>query len=329
MNDIQKSETGIAKRIDLDQFKSLYYLLNAKPDSQIRLLKEDKKITFDDLIELNQSIVAKLRTESLETNITTITLVYKNKKVNTYNNWSEFERTNFQVSDQTLSISINWDININLPNHELPQKHTLKVRIGSPVRPNEIFQLMMTSDKDDELLEATSNGVCKVDFINAVIANELLSIVEEWYQTLANNVSKNKLIDFSEKFSRYIAFTINCLIPLAAIFISYNLLLIPINVINNFNPEFLKNILFILAIGVSLIYISSIVARLVSNRVYRQIKDFKKYTMFELTKGDKNSIEETDKKNSKIKTSIITQFIVSLVVTLIGLFLGSILDSFQ
>ena len=153
MNKLQKQETGLTKKIDLDQFKSIYYLLNAKPDSQIRLLKENKKLNFEDLLELNASVISKLKTESLETSITTITVVFKNKKVNTYNNWLEFERTNWQISDQTLSISINWDINIKLPEHELPQRHTLKVRLGSPIRPNEIFQLMMTSDKDDELME--------------------------------------------------------------------------------------------------------------------------------------------------------------------------------
>jgi hypothetical protein len=177
MSEIQKSETGIAKRIDLDQFKSLYYLLNAKPDSQLRLLKEDKEIDFNDLVELNEKVVSKLKTESLETSITTITIVFKSKKVSTYNNWLEFSRTNWNIADQTLSISINWDINVKLPEHELPQRHTLKVRLGSAVRPSEMFQLMMTSDKDDELMEATSNGVCKVDFINHVIANELLAIV--------------------------------------------------------------------------------------------------------------------------------------------------------
>ena len=189
MSEIQKSETGIAKRIDLDQFKSLYYLLNAKPDSQLRLIKEDKEIDFNDLVELNEKVVSKLKTESLETSITTITIVFKSKKVSTYNNWLEFSRTNWNIADQTLSISINWDINVKLPEHELPQRHTLKVRLGSAVRPSEMFQLMMTSDKDDELMEATSNGVCKVDFINHVIANELLAIVEDWYQTLPNNIS--------------------------------------------------------------------------------------------------------------------------------------------
>jgi hypothetical protein len=326
MNKLQKKETGLTKKIDLDQFKSLYYLLNAKPDSQIRLLKDNKKVDFEDLLELNNNVISKLKTESLETSITTITVVFKNKKVNTYNNWLEFERTNWQISDQTLSMSINWDINIKLPEHELPQRHTLKVRLGSPIRPNEIFQLMMTSDKDDELMEATSNGVCKVDFINAVIANELLAIVEEWYAGLKNNISKNKIIRYGEKYSRTIAFIINIIIPLSGIFIGYNLISRKILSISEWNSASYNDVLFITAFAVSIIYIASILSRIVSNKVFGQLKNFSGYSMFELTKGDKNSIFEIDKQNNKIKTGILTQFIIALIVTIISFFLGKIID---
>lgn len=326
MNKLQKQETGLTQKIDLDQFKSIYYLLNAKPDSQIRLLKDNKKLCFEDLLELNNAVISKLKTESLETSITTITVVFKNKKVNTYNNWMEFERTNWQVSDQTLSVSINWDINIKLPEHELPQRHTLKVRLGSPIRPNEFFQLMMTSDKDDELMEATANGVCKVDFINAVIANELLAIVEEWYSALPNNLSKNKIIRFGEKYNRYITFFINSLIPLSAIFIGYNLVSRKILSILEWTSTTYNSVLFTIAISVSIIYVASIISGLVSNKVYRQLKDFSGYSMFEITKGDKNSIDEIDKKNNKIKTGVMTQFIIAMVVTIISLFLGKIID---
>lgn len=328
MKEIQKQETGLAKNIDLDQFKSIYYLLNAKPDSLIRLLKDNKKVNFEDLLELNSNVISKLKTESLETSITTITVVFKNKKVSTYNNWLEFERTNWQISDQTLSISINWDINIKLPGHELPQRHTLKVRLGSPIRPNEIFQLMMTSDRDDELLEATANGVCKVDFINTIIANELLAIVEEWYTGLPNNKSKNKLIGLGEKYTRYVAFFLDSIIPLSAIFIGYNLISREILKVTEWNNLSYNSLLFLIAFSVSLIYVASIVSRIVSNKVYRQLKDFNGYSMFELTKGDKNSISEIDKKNDKIKTGVVTQFVIALIVTIISLFLGKILDKF-
>jgi DNA repair protein RadC len=326
MSEIQKSETGIAKRIDLDQFKSLYYLLNAKPDSQLRLLKEDKEIDFNDLVELNEKVVSKLKTESLETSITTITIVFKSKKVSTYNNWLEFSRTNWNIADQTLSISINWDINVKLPEHELPQRHTLKVRLGSAVRPSEMFQLMMTSDKDDELMEATSNGVCKVDFINHVIANELLAIVEDWYQTLPNNISENKFIQFSQKYRRYIAFSIKAIIPVSAIFISYNLISRKILSIADWTNGAVKDLLFMVCGAVAFIYISDIIATVLSTRVFNQLGDYKDYSMFQLTKADKNSIDVIDKKNNRIKTSVITQLVISLIVGLISLFLGKLID---
>lgn len=326
MSEIQKQETGLKKKIDLDQFKSIYYLLNAKPDSQIRLLKDDKKINIEDLIELNTSVISKLKTENLETSITTITVVFKGKKVNTYNNWLEFERTNWQISDQTLSISISWDINIKLPEYELPQRHTLKLRVGSPIRPNEIFQLLMSNDKDDELLEAVSNGVCKVDFINAVIANELLAIIDEWYKSLRNNTTKNKLILYAGKLRRFIAFLINLFISITAIFVGYHLISRKVSLIDNWNSASLNSLLFTVTISISIIYILTLASKLMSNKIFNQLKDFSGYSMFLITKGDRNSVDEIDRRNNAIKNSVIIQFIIALIVTFIGLFLGRLID---
>ena len=54
--------------------------------------------------------------------------------------------------------------------------------------------------------------------------------------------------------------------------------------------------------------------------------DKKDYSMFQLTKADKNSIDVIDKKNNRIKTSVITQLVISLIVGLISLFLGKLID---
>ncbi|SNR13838.1 hypothetical protein [Tenacibaculum jejuense] len=328
MSNIQEQKTNLVKTVDLDHFKSIYYLLNAKPDSQIRLLKDDKKLNYEDLIELNSSIITKLKTEDLQTSITTITIVFKSKKVSTYNSWAEFERTNFGISDQTLSISLNWDINIKLPEHDLPQRHTLKVRLGSPVRPNEIFQLMLTSDNDEELMEITSNGVCKVDFINAIIANELLMIVEDWYSSLRNNIQKNRIIRFGEKYSRHIGLFIEAIIPISIIVLSYNLLSRQIIKVVDWNSNKINDVLFMLTISIILIFVSSIISKLVSNRIFGKLKSFIGHSMFELTKGDRNSIDEINRINDKNKTGVITQFIIAMVVTIISLFIGKMVDYF-
>jgi len=78
--------------------------------------------------------------------------------------------------------------------------------------------------------------------------------------------------------------------------------------------------------AVAFIYISDIIATVLSTRVFNQLWDYKDYSMFQLTKADKNSIDVIDKKNNRIKTSVITQLVISLIVGLISLFLGKLID---
>ena len=78
--------------------------------------------------------------------------------------------------------------------------------------------------------------------------------------------------------------------------------------------------------AVAFIYISDIIATVLSTRVFNQLGDYKDYSMFQLTKADKNSIDVIDNKNNRIKTSVITQLVISLIVGLISLFLGKLID---
>ncbi|MBC1267639.1 hypothetical protein GNF07_11240, partial [Trichormus variabilis FSR] len=67
MNGFQNSETsGIVPQqpetiISLDDFKSLFYQLNAKPDTEIRLLPGKKTVELADISNINEQIQAKLR----------------------------------------------------------------------------------------------------------------------------------------------------------------------------------------------------------------------------------------------------------------------------
>jgi hypothetical protein len=315
--------------VSLDQFKSFYYLLNAKPDSQIRLLQDNKSIEYEDLQELNGLVTAKLNTENVETSITTITIVFKNKKINSYKNWMEFSRTNWQISDQTLSVSISWDINLTLPEFKFPQKHTLKVRLGSHIRPNEVFQLIMLSDKDEEILEATSNGVCKIDFVNAVIANELLAIVDEWYSALPKNTTKSVFAETSEKYRRQIAFVFNSLIVVSAICLCYN---VSMSFIGYRSIELLENGWFekltkAIAFSFAVIYMADILGKLLGTRIYSKLGEYNEHSIFRITKGDKNAIKNIDEKNAEIRNGILTQFMISFLVGLFCLLAGFIVDA--
>ncbi|MFZ6011392.1 MAG: hypothetical protein ACOYXT_13675 [Bacteroidota bacterium] len=319
-------ETAVARTIDLDQFKTLYYLLNAKPDSQVKLLTDDKIVNLQDIIDLNDKVQRKLKTEHVETVITTVTVLFNSRSLLTFNNWQEFLRTDWKTSEQTKSMSINWDINIKLPQYELPQRHTLKLRLGSPVRPGEILELMITADKDEEILEATANGVCKIDFINEVIANELLKVVDEWFKSLANNQKENSFQLFSEKHKRKIAFGINLIIPMASIVVAIGIVNFKLDLLDLSTKIGIQSLLTLVGFGLAVFYAGDLLGKVISTNIYNKVSNYKEYSIFQITKGDQNSRLETERKNNKIAWTIIRDIVVSLMISVISLFFESILE---
>jgi len=73
------------------------------------------------------------------------------------------------------------------------------------VRPGEYFQMMFSSDDDMEVEMGRAFAVCKVDFVNTIIANEIIGIIENWYECLNKTFGKSFIQNFIEKRRDFIA----------------------------------------------------------------------------------------------------------------------------
>ena len=210
MNEILESEEGQnlpAKKpkIDLDTFKSIYYWQNVKPDTQIKFFNERKRVEIADIFQLKERLNSKIDTHQVETYIASISFVLKDGNVRDYGSWAEFEREKWEYINQTATaINITWDLTFTLPNFDLPQKHTLKVRLGNSIAPKDMLQMMFTSDEPNEIIESRAEGLVKVDFINQMISNELIKIVSDWHEGLKKTELQHGLITFLEKKETYI-----------------------------------------------------------------------------------------------------------------------------
>lgn len=232
----------VAKRIDIEAVKSIYYWLNAKPDTQIKIFKNPKLINFEDIISLNEQIQRKLINHDPQTMMVQVNVLLENGEIKSFGTWDEFKATKWNtISTETESVSIIWDMNIKLPHYEMPQRHTMKVRLGSPIRPNEFFQMMVTSDDDSEIKQSIAPVICKVDFINSVISNELIQIVENWYRCLKNTEPRSLFQKFISHFNQSVSRITHYLVIIAGLFIAFYFFKLRISSITNFelNKELL------------------------------------------------------------------------------------------
>lgn len=88
--------------IPLDEVKSFFYTLNAKPDTEIRLLPDRKILELADIRGINEQIAEKLRNHTVDKAITSINFILSNKKIKDYSTWAEFERENWDTVNEKI-----------------------------------------------------------------------------------------------------------------------------------------------------------------------------------------------------------------------------------
>jgi len=322
MTEISKSEKHpnlpAKPNLDLDTFKSIYYWANAKPDTQIKFFRKRKKIELSDIYDLNQRVNQKLNLHKIQTYIVSLNFILTEGNVKEYASWAEFERENWGTINQRVeSINLTWDLTFSIPTFAMPQRHTLKVRIGNAIPPKDMFQIMFTSDEPSELMESQAEGLVKIDFINQVLANELIQIVTNWQEGLKDVTKPKSIIRFLEKRERYIRSSIEYFVPIIIVSLSY---LYHDLLCNHFN--FSKELNLISIQKVALIFLTlfgfgQLIAKYLSSWFSKKVVKFKHENGIIISKGDKNYIEEINKENQSVLGQIALKVFISIVATII------------
>ncbi|MEH2241885.1 hypothetical protein [Nostoc sp.] len=325
MNGSQSSENSsivpqqTGANISLDDFKSLFYQLNAKPDTEIRLLLGKKTLELADIININEQIRAKLRNHDLTASIGSINFILSNKKIKDYSTWAEFERENWNtINERIQTVTIHWDFVIKLPGYQIPQRHSIKLRLGNYIPPKDMFQLILTSDNIQELIEARSSSICKVDFVNNIIAIELLNVVINWYEGLRDSPESSFVQRFFQKQGKFLSEIIRYASPIVLLIIvcQYSNYLFPIlGIKEEISVETLQNLfIFLAAIFLTGLFSGFKIEKFIDKRVNK----FEEYPSFSITRGDEKAIEEFENNNKKLTRQIvgrITWIIFSILVS--------------
>ncbi|WP_312288521.1 hypothetical protein [Chryseobacterium gleum] len=318
---VEKNNQNLPEKkttFDIDAFKSIYYWANAKPDTQLKLFRERKIISLSDIHELNTRIGNKLKNHNIETFLVTLNFVLTEGNIREYASWDEFDRENWQFINQRIqTISITWDLTFAIPTYHLPQRHTLKVRIGSAIPPKDLFHFMFNTDETSDLLTLRAEGMVKVDFINQVLGNELVNIVTEWNEGLKTMERKNNLQSFLQNYEGYISKSIIYFFPLLILFLGFiyqNLIIKELDLSKDLNLITLERTLLI---GATITSIGLVLSRFFANQFSRKVDKFKIPSGILITKGDKTYDDELKIENKNIIKDISGRVLISLIVALI------------
>ncbi|KAB7702107.1 hypothetical protein GBN33_03130 [Plesiomonas shigelloides] len=174
---------GLVATLPKEHLKSLFYLFAGKPDSRIKVFEKSIFLCVEDVIELNACITRKLQTNRVEGQITTVTISYKGSETQEFGTWDEFINHHWQESDCVEEVVVKWDFMLKLDGYEIPQRHTLLVRVSADIKPGKYLQMIASgnSDEFDQFDVLTAPAFCRVDFINSQISKELINQVSDWF----------------------------------------------------------------------------------------------------------------------------------------------------
>lgn len=325
----QRNQTNLPSE-RLGDYKAFYHWLNAKPDSEVKIYSSDKRISIEDIKELNNKLLEKLSMHEIVSNQTTVNLNLSNNRVLSFGSFEQFVDNDFCISAFTKSINIIWDFYVQLPGYKLPQRHTLKLRFGSHVRPAEFLQIVMSGDNDNELEQTMANAVCKIDFINPRLSSELFAIVTEWHDVLPKNFYEKKKYRFVKRHHAKIEQIMIVLFLIAGVFLLsgiYHLISEKLSISKVATLEF-DNLFFMFFMSAVFMYVFYIAGKFWSNRAEKIIRRIQAYNIFEITRGDTNSIAEIKEKNRKNNRKLGVEFLIALIVNLLAFLIWKGIESF-
>lgn len=168
-------------------FKAVYNAMTAKPDCKSRVFSKNVNINLKDIYALNDMIVEKFKSHYEDAGFSiNVTVSFRGKDSIEFSSWQAFEDHQFNENYSINAITLIWEYYAKLPQYKVPQKHTLVVKLSDGLRPEEMINLVFAGKLEDfkDIDEEISPVVARVDFVNPLLGEELLALVEKWNEGL-------------------------------------------------------------------------------------------------------------------------------------------------
>ncbi|MEW9936614.1 hypothetical protein AB2T96_21000 [Clostridium butyricum] len=339
--DIQVIEVTEEEKF-IQNFKSMFYRMNAKPDSMTKIFTKEVIIGIEDIKQLNSIITNKLKNHYYKDAgfIISVTISFKNRTTISFSNWTDFEKHEWIESNAINSVTITWDFNITLPNYQNPQRHTLTVKLSNGMRPEEMLNIIFSGNIED-LDEANMNRdffpvVARVDFIDPEVGEELLNKVLKWCEGLQlAEVSQNNFILKLQKHKRKVSYLVNYIIIfilfiLGMIFFDYTINKFDIDTIAELGKKDLITLVNSMCIYLGgFVFLNNWFGK-IANNLFGQLQDYGDNHLFNITKGDlkkqQNIIHKNKRKLMGIYSKLIFTIIMNIVCSLLASYLYSKLN---
>ncbi|MCI9174149.1 MAG: hypothetical protein HFH49_04260 [Lachnospiraceae bacterium] len=314
-------------------YKAVYQAMTAKHDCKSKIFPRSIKVKKEDIHELNDRVTEKLKNYNDAGFSTYVTASFTGRQTIEFSSWAEFEAHNWNESNAITSLTIIWEFNAILPHFEIPQKHVLVVKIADGLRPEEMLNIVFAGKLEniDDIEKQMYPVVARVDFINYVLGDELLHLVETWNNGLeVQYVEDNAFFKFIKKHKRKLAFAINYFTNFIVLFCCLKIFVFSLEQygakkLADLSINNICDLVWLAGFLTVFFIFTSKFSEWFANIFYRTLFEEKELHVFDLNKGDHNIQQIINQKYKKNKLftigSVLGTFLINLFCTIICSFI--------
>lgn len=317
------------------EYKAVYQAMTAKHDCKSKIFDRNVKVSKDDICELNDRVVSKLQNYNDAGFSVSVNVTYEGRESIEFSSWQEFEQHNFIESSAINSITIIWEFNALLPQYKVPQKHVLVVKIADGLKPEEMINILFTGKLENmqDIEKQMYPVVARVDFINYVLGDELLNIVNEWNKGLEiqDYCEDGKVKPFLVKHRRKIAFAINYIPFILTILFAiqtFNTFLnnLQVDKVAELSISNVTGMTWVIGLLVFTIIFVFKTAEWMANVFFNSLGVDESFHVFNLNNGDKKLQERIRQRKHKNRVNIVCSILGTIALNIISGGLCNLID---
>lgn len=321
----------------IKEFKSLYYELNAKPDSTTKIYNDKVVVHKDDIERLYDLIKEKmsLHVKDGEAGISNVVVSTSKHKSYTFNDFKIFNAHSWDIPEYINRITISWDFFVKVEGYSRPQRHKLTVKISCGLEPEEILSLLFSGRIEDiqEIEEQEATIIAQMDFIENRLGQEFINIVGEWVDTLTRAYANTShIVLFLKKYRKLVGYYLNYLLFIILCMTSllgFNCILTSFDItkVTQFDVHHLQVLVNYTVICILVCWFALKRGEMVANKIFRYLSEYGETFVFRITKGDENQYNKIIANDKKNATKILVNLIFSLFLNIGCSIIASILYS--
>jgi len=299
--------------ISRDDLRSLFYVFSKKANTISQNFYGKSIIKKDDIIELSSKIFEKLKLNQVDMCTCCIVVALKNNKFLEFGGLEKFTEHTFDEGDVVENIVLKFNFLMNI-DRSVPQHYSMNIRLAGSMSPMFLLRHIFNQVQNDfdDIENMLPSSIVNIDYVEAIMSDELILIVENWYKSRRQVVIEGKIIEWIKKNNNLFPNISSIFCTLVGITISSILLFRHDFSFLNYMGEYRRASILILSFF-GMVWISKYIGKRVGYSIKKNIQKMGEIPIFQLTKGDLSNLDKIAQNNSNSKIKLILHFCIQFI----------------